>query len=132
MLAPNDKLGGNCPNWMAKARLWRLVLLQRSDGGWHLSDSLATSLEARRGKLDDTSAATGCCDDAPVADEDDEERGSSARAMLGEDCPLTCSREAVTECTPARLDRLANTPSKTAAPGSGRLARRLVCGEAGQ
>jgi hypothetical protein len=36
--------------WMSCARLWRFVLLQRSDGCWDLTDSLAFALEAHEGK----------------------------------------------------------------------------------
>ena len=32
--------------WLEKARLWRLVLLQRPDGSWSLSQSLAAAVEA--------------------------------------------------------------------------------------
>ena len=36
--------------WMSCARLWRFVLLQREDGCWDLTDSLAFALEAHEGK----------------------------------------------------------------------------------
>ena len=32
--------------WLEKARLWRMVLLQRTDGSWSLSQSLAAGVEA--------------------------------------------------------------------------------------
>ena len=32
--------------WLQKARLWRMVLLQRGDGSWSLTQSLAVALEA--------------------------------------------------------------------------------------
>ena len=106
-------LGG--ADWMAKARLWRLIFLQRPDGGWALSNSIAFSFEARRGELDPSPAS--CClpsaDDQPAGyvvaeawDDDVAERGFSEPTILCEDCPLTCSREAVRECLPAALARL--------------------------
>jgi len=36
--------------WMQTARLWRFLLLQRADGCWDLTDSLAFALEAHEGK----------------------------------------------------------------------------------
>ena len=36
--------------WMQTARLWRFVLLQREDGCWDLTDSLAFALEAHEGR----------------------------------------------------------------------------------
>ena len=32
--------------WLEKARMWRMVLLQRSDGSWNLTQSLAAAVEA--------------------------------------------------------------------------------------
>ena len=37
-------------DWLSKARLWRLILLQQADGGWRQSDSLAFAIEAHAGK----------------------------------------------------------------------------------
>ena len=36
--------------WMQTARLWRFLLLQREDGCWDLTDSLAFALEAHEGR----------------------------------------------------------------------------------
>ena len=37
---------GQRKKWLQKARMWRAVLLQRGDGSWGLSQSLATAVEA--------------------------------------------------------------------------------------
>ncbi len=36
-------------DWLEKSRLWRLILLQRADGGYDLSESLAFALQAHEG-----------------------------------------------------------------------------------
>jgi hypothetical protein len=36
--------------WLLKARLWRLIFLQRADGGWDLTESLAFAVEAHAGE----------------------------------------------------------------------------------
>ena len=36
-------------SWLIKARMWRLVFLQRADGGWDLTESLAFAIEAHAG-----------------------------------------------------------------------------------
>ena len=36
-------------SWLIKARMWRLIFLQRADGGWDLTESLAFAIEAHAG-----------------------------------------------------------------------------------
>ena len=53
MLAEGNLSGRS--RWLSKARMWRLLYLQRADGGWDLSDGIAFALEARSGEpIEDT------------------------------------------------------------------------------
>ncbi len=47
MLAPRNLSSRD--SWLEKSRLWRFILLQRSDGGWDTSQSLAFALQAHDG-----------------------------------------------------------------------------------
>ena len=51
MLSPGNLSGRH--DWLSKARLWRLILLQQVDGGWRQTDSLAFAIEAHAGKKPD-------------------------------------------------------------------------------
>jgi hypothetical protein len=120
-------------DWLEKARLWRLVLLQRADGGFDLTESLAFALEAHEGgvperpkhesKLRQLIAAfleedgfDEVIDEAMSDDEEDkpdttaplpeeEREAERKRRLLGHvhDCPLTFSGTAVRQRLPRAL-----------------------------
>ena len=50
MLGPEAGTLTQRGRWMQTARLWRFVLLQREEGCWDLTDSLAFALEAHEGR----------------------------------------------------------------------------------
>ena len=125
--------GGNLSSrndWLEKAKLWRLVLLQDADGGWDLTESLALALEAHDGKrpprtarkpsmlstllgalvaededLDD--AMDDAIEEAMASSDDSEAEDAKAAAApsgrRASDCPLLFSRSAVRQRLPAPL-----------------------------
>jgi hypothetical protein len=119
-------------DWLDKARLWRLILLQGADGGWEAGDSLAFAVEAhagprpprreKKGGLCATALAAladGDLDDAldEMADEwlsseeeEDADNGAAAKrdakAPLVTDCPLSFSHAAIKRRLPPALAAL--------------------------
>ncbi len=107
--------------WLRTARLWRLVLLQRSDGAWELSESLAFALEAHAGPLPpaDKKARRGGLMSKlqllidPPDDLDDLFDGPEQDTLVDDDapreghsvddCPLTFSRAAMLRRMPPAL-----------------------------
>jgi hypothetical protein len=113
-------------DWLSKARLWRLILLQQPDGGWRMSDSLAFALEAHAGRrpkalpkrsklLDIIGLFTGdaeiddVIDDALTSSDDDDDDGSGSEFDDGsgfkklKDCPLSFSASAMRQRLPPEL-----------------------------
>jgi hypothetical protein len=113
-------------DWLEKARLWRLILLQGPDGGWRMSDSLAFALGAHAGRrpkalpkrsklLDIIGLFTGdaemgdLIDDALTSSDDEDgddaasesEDGSGVKKL--KDCPLSFSASAMRQRLPAEL-----------------------------
>ena len=118
-------------HWLEKSRLWRFILLQRTDGSWDVNNSLAFALQAHEGArpprkppqsklrafittllgeddLDD--ALDEALDDALTSIDDEEsDKQASADASAVEhvkDCPLTFSESAVRQRMPPALAAL--------------------------
>ena len=109
--------------WLETSRLWRFILLQRSDGSWDSSQSLAFALQAHEGArppppeprsllrrvlgalfgdddLDD--ALDDAIDEALTSSDDEDAEDIKARAAAGatplsevKDCPLSFSQAAI-------------------------------------
>jgi len=121
--------------WLEKARMWRMVLLQRSDGSWDLTQSLAAAVEAHTqcdalkqgtppdsllGRLQTAAAALGALmgadeDDADVLsenrgggslDDDDDLAIYEAVKGLRSDDPLQFSISAMYDVMPPVLAAL--------------------------
>ena len=111
-------------DWLAKARLWRLILLQQPDGSWRMTDSLAFAFEAHAGKrpkhvpkrsklLDFIGLFTGdtglddIIDEALSDDDADSDASSGSEDGAGfkksYDCPLTFSAVAMRKRLPREL-----------------------------
>ena len=111
-------------DWLAKARLWRLILLQQPDGSWRMTDSLAFAFEAHAGKrpkhvpkrsklldliglftgdagLDDIIDEALSDDDADSDDSSGSEDGAGFKKSY--DCPLTFSAVAMRKRLPREL-----------------------------
>jgi hypothetical protein len=114
--------------WMATARLWRILLLQREEGCWDLTDSLAFALEAHEGapppkehkenkglaalatlfvgdgdlddQLDD--AADDVMESSDEEDDDGAEHNDATTKRI-KDCPLSFSSIAIARCMPQSL-----------------------------
>ena len=124
--------------WMATTRLWRFLLLQRKDGGWDMTDSLAFALEAHEGqpppkernKRKGLAALATLClcegdlddnlDDAAddAMDTDDEEPATDKKQLEAprdsyhkrvKDCPISFSAAAMRHRIPAALLALNDT-----------------------
>ena len=125
--------------WMATARLWRLLFLQREEGCWDMTDSLAFALEAHEGQpppkkkkankgvaalvalcagggelednLDDAADdAMGSDDEAePAAAEEAKEAHPEAHHKRVKDCPISFSAAAMRHHMPAALLALNDT-----------------------
>ena len=130
MLSPGNLSGRS--DWLEKSRLWRLILLQRADGGFDLNQSLAFALQAHAGAkpppkpkasklrallgallggddLDD--AMDDALDDALTSSDDEAEvdtvtSGAAALAHHAVDCPLTFSPAAIKHRLPPALAAL--------------------------
>jgi hypothetical protein len=115
-------------DWLEKSRMWRLILLQRADGGFDLTESLAFALQAHEGavpprpkpesKLRQLIAAfleeddfdevidEAMSDDDSVDIKDDDPEEEKRRQQLGghaNDCPLSFSGRAVRHRLPKAL-----------------------------
>ena len=112
-------------DWLGKARLWRLILLQQPDGSWRMTDSLAFAFEAHPGKrpkhvpkrsklLDLIGLFTGDAGlddiiDEALSDGDDDDSDDSSGSEDGAgfkksyDCPLTFSAVAMRKRLPREL-----------------------------
>ena len=130
MLSPGNLSGRS--DWLEKSRLWRLILLQRSDGGFPLNQSMAFALQAHAGAkpppkpkpsklrallgsllggddLDD--AMDDALDDALTSSDDEAEvdtvtSGAASLAHHAVDCPLTFSPSAIKNRLPPALSAL--------------------------
>ena len=131
LLAPGNLSGRG--GWIERSRLWRFLLLARTDGGWDMSESLAFALQAHEGArpprkpkpskllmllgalmgnddLDD--ALDDAIADALTSsdDEDADDRGAQAAAAAKTphvtDCPITFSRAAIRRRMPRELAAL--------------------------
>ena len=110
-------------HWLEKARLLRFVLLQRSDGSWECSESLAQALDAREGPNPPRVPATGLAGmiqrspiltllfdtafDTGDFEEDLEEKTENGDREQDDnvipDCPLTTSSLAIVTSVPLPL-----------------------------
>ena len=132
LLLSEGNLSGRT-DWLEKARLWRFVLLQRSDGGFALTKSLAFALQAREGAVpprmkkpskwfavlaalvggggDDESDEEEELDDA-LRDDAEDDDGDDAEEQDGDagefvaDCPLSFSARAIAQRLPLELCKL--------------------------
>jgi hypothetical protein len=132
MLSPGNLSGRD--DWLEKSRLWRCVLLQRADGGWDLSASLAFALQAHDGAVPpkppprnkllallasvlegDEEALDDAIEEVLTSDDDDEEetvkeagaeQAKEAGGRSVRDCPLTFSRRAMQRRLPKALAAL--------------------------
>ena len=118
-------------DWLEKSRLWRLILLQRADGGFEINESLAFALQAHEGavpprpkpdsKLRQLIAAfleeddfDDVIDEAMSDDESDKasevDEAEKLQQKLGgghvNDCPLSFSSRAVRQRLPKALVRI--------------------------
>jgi hypothetical protein len=115
-------------DWLEKARLWRCIMLQRADGAWEPSDSLAFAVEAHAGARPPPrdkprsrcatllgALAGGDLDDAldeaaeemlTSSDDDDAGGGEQAKQPRVVDCPLSFSRAAIKRRMPRELAEL--------------------------
>ena len=118
-------------DWLEKSRLWRLILLQRSDGGFDINESLAFALQAHEGAVPPREKPTSklrqliaafledddlddVIDEGMSDDESDkvsvaEEEEEKLRQTLGghvNDCPLSFSSRAVQQRLPKALARI--------------------------
>jgi hypothetical protein len=125
VLSPGNLSGRD--DWLEKSRLWRCILLQRADGGWDLSQSLAFALQAHKGakpppkppksKLrtllgallgddDMDDLLDDAIEDAMTSSEEEEEAAKEQQAAKSTDvidCPLTFSRTAIRHRLPKAL-----------------------------
>ena len=117
-------------DWLTKSRMWRCIFLQRGDGGWDMSESLAFAMQAHEGarppprppqsKLrtllgvllgdeDLGDALDDVVDDAMSSDSDVEEAEDAVVDAEPKgpshviDCPLTFSRRALRKRLPKAL-----------------------------
>jgi hypothetical protein len=119
-------------DWLEKSRLWRLILLQREDGGFDLTESLAFALQAHEGgvparpkpdsKIRQLIAAfledddfddvidealsddeSDKADDKPLSVEEQKEELKRQQQGHKQDCPLTFSGRAVRQRLPKAL-----------------------------
>ena len=132
MLSPGNLSGRS--DWLEKSRLWRLIMLQRSDGGFDLNQSMAFALQAHAGAkpppkpkpsklrallgsllggddLDDAmddalDGALTSSDDEAEAEVDTVTSGAAALASHAVDCPLTFSPAAIKHRLPPALAAL--------------------------
>jgi hypothetical protein len=118
-------------DWLEKARLWRFILLQRADGGWDMSTSVAFALRAHEGARpppgarkstfggfigalldgdDLDEALDDAIEDAMTSSDEEEgedEHNKKAAHVAGvKDCPLTFSRAAIRRRLPRALAAL--------------------------
>jgi hypothetical protein len=117
-------------DWLEKARLWRLIMLQQQDGGWRVSESLAFAVEAHAGSPPPPRDAPSKCatvlgllaggeldealEEALTSSSDDDEEDAAvlreqrgAATLMGRiDCPLTFSATAIRQRMPKALLRL--------------------------
>jgi hypothetical protein len=137
MLGPEAGTLTQRGRWMQTARLWRFLLLQREDGCFDLTDSLAYALESHEGRrppkekkkksagfqalvtlfvadgeldenLDDAADAYMSSDDEAAAD-DDEQPGDAKRYK---DCPISFSSTAARNRMPVALLTLSGQRNK--------------------
>jgi hypothetical protein len=123
MLMLGDDAGSLClrKSWMLTARTWRLIFLQRADGSFDLTNSLAFALGAHGGPLPPprTSAIAKLRAKLLKLDdfEDDESEGpdfgapaeqdaDAGRAGSANDCPLTFHRAALLARMPPEMASL--------------------------
>jgi hypothetical protein len=144
LLSPGNISSHN--DWMAKARLWRLVLLQRADGGWDLTNSLSFAVEAHAGTLPPKAPPTSQLRQklsmlirwllSFIVDQDIELENESVTEELASmrspqtvlhaadadrtrtvsDCPLTFSAAAIAASMPAALASLNTARSRHRKP----------------
>ena len=123
--------------WMATTRLWRLLFLQRDEGCWDLTHSLAFALEAHEGQpapktkkankglaalaalcvgdgnleddLDDAADDVVDSDEEPAADEKQTETREEEQQKRVTDCPVSFSAAAMRRRIPAALLALNDT-----------------------
>ena len=130
MLSPGNLTGR--ADWLEKSRLWRFILLQRTDGGWDLNGSLAFALQAHEGarpprkppqsKLrafittqlgddDFDDALDDALEDAMTSSDDEEPDETAMQTHAAtvrhvKDCPLTFTEAAVRHRLPPALAAL--------------------------
>ena len=138
--------------WMATARLWRLLFLQREEGCWDMTDSLAFALEAHEGQPppkkkkankgvaalvalcagggeleDNLDEAAGDVmdseDEAPTVDEKRAETRRELQQRRVKDCPISFSAAAMRHRIPPALLALNDTYDD---PALQRLLSRLT------
>ena len=133
MLSPGNL--SSREEWLETSRLWRFILLQRSDGSWDSSQSLAFALQAHEGArpppppeprsvlrrvlgalfgdddLDD--ALDDAIDEALISSDDEDAEDAKARAAAAatpltevKDCPLSFSCAAIRRRLPPALAAL--------------------------
>jgi hypothetical protein len=151
MLSPGNL--SNRGDWLEKSRLWRFILLQRSDGGWDMSESLAFALQAHEGprpppappssKLrillgalmgddDHGDALDDAIEDLMTSSSDDEAANEAdekpAKAANVTDCPLSFSRAAIRQHMPRPLmalnDEFKRQQAEAAAAAAAEAARQ--------
>ena len=136
-------------DWLEKSRLWRLILLQRADGGWDLTESLAFALEAHEGAVparpkpssklrqlitsfleeDDFDDVI----DEAMSDDESDAGGKAAeeqerRKKMGDhinDCPLSFSARAMRQRLPKSLTAINKEREERAAAAAAAEERRL-------
>ena len=144
--------------WMATTRLWRLIFLQREEGCFDMTDSLAFALEAHEGQpppkkrkerkglaalaalclgdgdleddLDDAAdEAMDTDDEEPAADEKQTETHQEHHQKRVKDCPISFSAAAMRHRIPAALLALNDTYDDPALQRQlSRLTMRAVSG----
>ena len=120
-------------DWLEKSRMWRLILLQRADGGFDINESLAFALQAHEGAVPprpkhasklrqliaaflEDDAFDDVIDEAMSDDESDKaselavDEEEQLRQKLGgtpvHDCPLSFSSRAVRQRLPKALSSI--------------------------
>jgi len=102
-------------SWLLTARLWRFIFLQRADGSWDLTDSLAFAIGAHDGPMPPASTSLaarlksklGRLDSFMEDEENEEELGGEVSRDGGagslQDCPLTFHCGAMLKRIPPEL-----------------------------
>ena len=121
MLSPGNL--SSRTKWLPKARLWRFILLQRADGGWDMTSSLAFALQAHEappppplppskfravlgallGGMEDAEQAADDAIDEALASSDEEEITAVEKKPRIVDCPLEFTLAAIRMRLPPSL-----------------------------